>query len=151
MSFTLRTTIFRYIRKEYRKPNGGVFVNAFVEELGKPLSINSIGIESKQDVARHYANSFEWGRASSVAVSSAKFSKYNKAGEKAGVTVRYERESGEWTYLDNAGKPRVAYSLTNHKKSPSHAHVQFVRYLKETDAQKFARAMARSGFVKIRI
>ena len=151
MSFSLRTTIFRYIQKKYRKPKGGVFHHAFVEELGDPLSINSIGIESKRDVARYYANSFEGGRPSSVAVSSAKCSKYNKAGEKAGVIVRYESVSREWTCLDNRGKTCAPYVLTNHEKSPSHSHVQFVRYLRETDARKFARAMARTGFVRIRI
>ncbi len=151
MSFTLQTTLFRYIRKEYRRKRGGVFVDAFVEERGKPLSVNSIGIESKRDVARYYANSFEGGRPGSVAVSSAKCSKYNKAGEKAGVIIRHQSAPREWTCLDNGGKTCAAYVLTNHEKSPSHSHVQFVRYLRETDAKKFARAMARTGFVRIRI
>ncbi len=151
MSFALQTTLSRYIQKKYRRQNRGVFVDAFVEERGKPLSVNSIGIESKRDVARHYANSFEGGRPSGVAVSFAKCSKYNKAGEKAGVIVRYDSVSRDWTCLDNGGKTCAAYALTNHEKSPSHSHVQFVRYLRETDAKKFARAMARTGFVMVRI
>ena len=150
MSFTLQTTIFRYIRKEYRKKNRGVFVEAFVEERGKPLSVNSTGIESKRHIARYYANSFEGGRPSRVAVSSAKLSKYNKAGEKAGVIIRYQSAPREWTCLDNGGKTFAAYVLTNHEKSPSHSHVQFARYFSETDAKKFARAMARTGFVMVR-
>ena len=150
MSFTLRTTLFRYIRKEYRRKNGGVFVEAFVEERGNPLSVNSTGIESKRDIATYYANTFEWGRPSGVAVSSAKLSKYNKAGEKAGVTIGYQSTSREWTCLDDGGKICAAYVLTNHEKSPSHSHVQFPRYLSETDAKKFARAMARTGFVMVR-
>ena len=150
MSFSLQTTLFRYIQKKYKRKNGGVFVDAFVEERGKPLSVNLIGIESRRDVARHYANYFEGGRPSRVAVSSAKCSKYNKAGEKAGVVVRYESVSREWTCLDNGGKTCAAYALTNHEKSPSHSHVQFVRYLSETDAKKFARVMARAGFIMAR-
>lgn len=151
MSFTLQTTFFRYIRKEYRRKNGGVFIDAFVDERGKPLSVNSLGIESKQDVARYYAKSFEGGRPSRVAVSSAKLSKYNKAGEKAGVIIRHQSAPREWTCLDNGGKTCAAYALTNHEKSPSHSHVQFVRYLSEIDAKKFARAMARTGRVMVRI
>ena len=151
MSFTLGTTLFRYIRKEYRRKNRGVSIAAFEEERGKPLSVNSIGIESKRAVARYYAKTFEGGRPSRVAVSSAKLSKYNKAAEKAGVIIRHQSASREWTCLDNRGKARAAYVLTNHEKSPSHSHVQFVRYLSETDAKKFARAMAQIGFVTVRI
>ena len=151
MSFTLGTTLFRYIRKEYKKDNRGVFVEAFVEERGEPLSVNSIGIESKRDVARHYANSFETGKPNRVAISFAKLSKYNKAGEKAGVIIRYPSASREWTCLDNKGNTCAAYTLTNHKKSPSHSHVQFVRYLSEINAKRFARAMAKTGFVMVRI
>ena len=150
MSFTLRTTLFRYIRKEYKKKRGSVFVEAFVEVRGEPLSVNFIGIESKRDVARYYAKSFEGGRPSRVAVSSAKLSKYNKAAEKAGVIIRHQSASREWTCLDNRGKTCAAYALTNHRKSSSHSHVQFVRYLNETDAKKFARTMARIGFVMAR-
>ena len=146
MSFTLRTTLFRYIEKKFKKSKGGVFVEAFVEATGKPLSVNLIGAESKRNVARYYAKSFEEGEPSRVAVSSAKLSKYNKAAEKAGVIIRHQRASREWT-CDNGGKTYAAYTLTNHEKSPSHSHVQFVRYLNETDAKKFAREMARTGFV----
>ncbi len=150
MSFTLRTTLFRYIRKEYKKSKGDVFVEAFVEARGEPLSVNLIGTESKRDVARYYAKSFEEGRPSRVAVSSVKLSKYNRAGERAGVIIRHQSASGEWT-CDNGGKTYAAYTLTNHEKSPSHSHVQFVRYLNETDAKKFARAMARAGFIMARV
>ncbi len=150
MSFTLGATLFRYIRKEHKKDNRGVFVEAFVEARGKPLSVNLIGIESKRDVARYYAKSFEGGRPSRVAVSSVKLSKYNKAAENAGVVIRRQSASREWI-CNNGGKTCAAYALTNHEKSPSHSHVQFVRYLRETDAKKFARAMARTGFVMIRI
>ncbi len=151
MSFALKTPLVRYIPKKYKTTKGRVFVQAFVEELGNPLSVNSLGIESKRAVARYYANSFEGERPSHVAVSSAKLSKYNKAGEKAGVIIRYQSASRGWTCLDNGGKTCAAYVLTNHEKSPSHSHVQFVRYLRETDAKKFARAMARTGRVMVRI
>ncbi len=149
MSFALQTTLFRYIRKKYKYSKRHVSLEAFVEARGEPLSVNLIGAESKRDVARYYANSFEGGRPSSVAVSSAKLSKYNKAGKKAGVIIRYQSASREWT-CDNGGKTYAAYALTNHEKSPSHSHVQFVRYLSEIDAKKFARAMARTGFVMVR-
>ena len=48
MSFTLGATLFRYIRKEYKKDNRGVFVEAFVEARGKPLSVNLISLESNE-------------------------------------------------------------------------------------------------------
>lgn len=150
MSFTLRTTLFRYIRKEYKKSKGDVFIDAFVEAPGEPLSVNLIGTESKLNVAKYYAKSFEAGSPSRVAVSSVKLKKYNMAAEKAGVIIRHQSVSREWTY-DNGGKTCAAYALTNHEKSPSHSHVQFVRYLNETDAKKFARAMARTGFVMARV
>ena len=151
MSFSLQTTLFRYIPKIYRRKKGGVLVDAFVEERGQPLSVNLIGIESRRDVARYYANTFERGGRSGVKVSSAKLSKYNKAGENAGVSIRFDSESREWMYLDNKDRNRVAYYLTNHQKSPSHSHVQFVRHLSETDAKKLARAMVRVSFVTVRI
>ena len=151
MSFSLQTTLFRYIPNIYRRKKGGILVEAFVEDRGDPLSVNLIGIESKRDVARYYASTFEGGGRSGVKVSSAKLSKYNKAGEKAGVAIRFNSESREWTYLDNRGRNCIAYSLTNHANSPSHSHVQFVRHLSETDVKKFARAMARAGFVTARI
>ena len=149
MSFTLGTTLFRYIRKEYKKSRGDVFIDAFVEAPGEPLSVNLIGTESKRDVVRYYAKSFEGGRPSRVAVSSVRLKKYNKAAEKAGVIITHQSASREWT-CNNGGKTYAAYALTNHEKSPSHSHVQFVRYLNETDAKKFARAMARTGFVMAR-
>lgn len=151
MSFSLQTTLFRYIRKEYRRRNRVVFVEAFVEEQGSPLSVNSLTVESRRDIARYYANAFEDSRPSRVAVSSAKLSKYNKAGEKAGMTIRYEGVSRQWIFFDRRGKSVAAYTLTNHDKSPSHAHVQFVRNFNETDAKKFAREMARLGFVTVNV
>lgn len=146
-SFRERSVLSRYIDREYRGKNNRPNPNAYRRTPNeKYLSVNSLEIQKRKQVAAIYAHIFENGNRP-VAFAEPTVSNYNAAASEVGVTVDYNAHAGYWQFSENANAT-PAYLHHWRENNESHCGVEFVRVLDDFKEFRFSLRMARSKTYK---
>jgi hypothetical protein len=147
-TFSERSVLVRYIDEDQRFKTGRPAPAAFMANPGeKYLSVNSLEVESLQDIAAYYRVRFT---PSAVAVTQHKVTSYNDAARKGSVALT--RVGGMWHFTDGAGTAQLAYeqhpvpARGGFPASPSHSGFECVRVMNELNARKAARHLAKGKF-----
>ena len=145
--FGKRSVLCRYIDREYRKRNNRPNPNAYrLTPNEKYLSVNSLEIHTRNQVAAIYAEKFENGNRP-VALAEPTVSIYNAAASEVGVTVAYNSDAGYWHFSEN-GNATPAYLHHGREHNESHCGVEFVRALDDFKEFQFSVRMAKSKTYK---
>lgn len=147
-TFKQRSILTRYIDREYRgkknRPKRGAYQRS---EGEKYLSVNSLEIHTRNQVAAIYAEIFENGNRP-VALTEPRVSNYNAVANEVGVTVRYNAVAGYWEFHEN-GLSAPAYRHHVRTRNESHCGVEFVRAFDDYKEFQFAIRMAKSKTYKL--
>ncbi len=138
--FAANSELARYVSPLHLMKGGRISSAAFLLKLGEEyLSVNSVEIESLQEIAAHYRRDIQKNN-QKVAVASLKILAYNRAALIAGISI--VRRNQTW-FFNFQGSPLPAYKLRITQLSKSHCSVDFVRaYPSELAEKKFAWKMA---------
>ncbi len=146
-SFRERSVLSRYIDREYRRRNKHPNPNAYRRTPNeKYLSVNSLEIHTRKQVAAIYADLFENGNRP-VAFAEPMVSNYNAAASEVGLTVAYNLDAGYWQFFEN-GNATPAYLHHGREHNESHCGVEFVRALDDFKEFRFSVRMAQSKTYK---
>lgn len=132
----------RYIAREYRQNNNRAKVPAFMEDHAATrdgLSVNSLEIETENQIAANYAMQFKDDRP--VGVSIHTIDQYNTAAAEAGTTVRWIIESEAWQHSSPNGDEE-SYRHNPKQNNDSHSLVRFTRHFDDHFEFRFAKRMA---------
>jgi hypothetical protein len=117
------------------------------------LSVNSLEIESTQQIAKCYLALFGTSTRG-VPLCTHKIAHYLKSAKDVGLIIAAGQSS--WEFVAD-GKQRLAFTHDPIQKqstrpaSPSHCGVRFVRFLDELQQRKFARGMARLAALRFHL
>ena len=146
-SFQERSVLCRYVDREYRRRNNRPNPNAYRRTPNeKYLSVNSLEIHTRKQVAAIYADLFENGNRP-VAFAETMVSNYNVAASDVGLTVAYNSDAGYWQFFEN-GNATPAYLHHGREHNESHCGVEFVRALDDFKEFRFSVRMAQSKTYK---
>ena len=125
-TFVARSELARYVDPDELKKGGRVSPAAFVPNPSdNHLSVNSLEIETPQDIATYYRNRFQNGNGK-VAIACRKISDYNTAASHAGIIIKFNKLDGKWEYY-TGGSPKEAYKHRHTHVSYSHCGVEFLK------------------------
>ena len=139
--FTRNKKLARYVRKEWRQPNGHPVPLAFRREnSADKLSVNTLSIETERQVAAAYAKKWENSRRP-VAMTICNVEKYVDAAKVTGVELTEVSAQKNWSFQDDGGT-RPGFSHTPKDWSVSHSECNFTASFAEFQDFKFAGRMA---------
>lgn len=146
-SFRERSILARYVHVEYRGKNNRPKPSAYRRSPGeKYLSVNSLEIHTRNQVAAIYADIFENGNRP-VTLTEPMVSNYNARAREVGVTVSYNADDGHWQFDENGiATPAYLHHLKPHNES--HCGVEFVRIFDDFKEFQFSIRMVRSRTYK---
>lgn len=154
-TFAERSELVRYVHPIHRLRGNRPAVATFLEppsQEPKPyLSVNSLQVESLQDIAAYHRAIWQDNKGR-VALSSHKVSHYTDAGRKCGIQISYDHDTFTWSFRGDGANFEEAYKhhpvlRSGRPRSPSHCGVEFIRALKNrNDQDKFARQMIGKRF-----
>lgn len=144
-TFRANQRLARYIDPEFRQENRRAKPAAFMEDdeaTRDGLSVNSLEIQSENQIAAFYANKFNEARP--VALSTPCVEDYNIAAtESAGLVISgYHADAPHWRNPNN-GAEEASYLHNPKDKNESHCLVRYTRLLDEPTRFRFAVRMAR--------
>ena len=123
-TFKLNRELARYVDIDELQ-GGRVSSSAFIPNPGEDyLSVNSIEVESLNDIATYYCNVFKNG-IGAVAIACRKVSEYNEAAKKSDVRIIFSRAECKWKCNLNDNY-HDAYKHRPTEKSYSHSGVEYL-------------------------
>ena len=139
--FRASDKLARYIHPEFRRANGnrpklGAYLKS---ENEKYLSVNSLEIETINQVADTYAKKFETGQRP-VAIAAPTVSDYNDAAHVADIEITFNSTKKIWEY--NYQGSRAAYKHYRADNNISHCGVEYVEKFNKYQNFKYSRRMA---------
>jgi hypothetical protein len=159
--FSAKARLVRYVDEINRLSGNRASPAAFIDpptgEPGDHLSVNSLELESVQQIARYHRWRGQGGRGR-VALIEHKVHEYSDAAIKAGVPIYYDRHASCWQFSMPDGAPEAAYRHrpvkahnsetggSDQMESPSHCGAEFKRALSLHAAARFARRMSGKRF-----
>lgn len=144
--FTQNKELSRYILPDDIKKSR-VSTPAFMPLEGdKYFSVNSLELETIDEIASYYRKKFTINNNESVAIATRKVSKFCDAGRFIGIKITYDKTTSKWLFVKN-NVEIDAYlhrpSTTRSCPSLSHCGVEFINAeLDYRDQKKLARRLA---------
>jgi hypothetical protein len=134
-TFAGSSELARYVRPEDLKKSHRVSSAAFLPASNDThLSVNSLELESPQDIAVYYRERFQSG-IGTIAIACRKVNDYNTAASSAGVTIHYDRSESKWKYHTDQGLSDAYKHRPIPRRSHSHCGVEYISnqlaYLKQ--------------------
>lgn len=141
-TFAEHSELARHVDPDELKNGGRVSSAAFVPNPSENyLSVNSLEIETQQDIATYYRNIFQNG-SGEVAIACRKISDYNTAASNAGIMIKVSNLDGKWKYYAD-GSPEEAYKHRQTNMSYSHCGVEYLKgNLTDLTIKKIARRLS---------
>jgi hypothetical protein len=114
------------------------------------LSVNLLDVEPLVEIVSYYKERFQ-SNIGQVAVCQNKVQEYNEACRRTTVQLTFNRNEGEWEFVEDGNNMSPAYrhrpfTPKGSRHSLSHSGVEYVRVFDETDELKFARRMCKMRF-----
>lgn len=149
LDFSEDAKLARYVRKEWRQPNGRPVPLVFRKNNpDDKLSVNTLSIETERQIAASYASKWETD-VRPVAMTVCEVKKYVDASKFVGVELSENKAEKNWSF-QSASDIEPAFSHTPKDWSESHSECNFTATFGDFQDFKFAGRMASGTTYKMR-
>ena len=147
--FSSGKKLARYIRSDWRQPNGRPAPLAFRKARpSEKLSVNTLTIETERQIAAAFAGNWENGKRP-VAMTVCNVEKYVDAANAAGITLTEVSAIKNWSFQTGVGI-QPGFSHTPKGWSVSHSECNFTASFAEFQDFRFAGRMAAGTTYKMK-
>lgn len=111
------------------------------------LSVNALGIESKEEIAKRYRDQFQGGKGI-IRVAIHKLYEYAEASKGTAGAVSYNQSSRRYEFIEGG---LAKQAVDQRGECASHCGIEYLRVLDELESLRVARRLSRKPFSTVKL